>query len=133
MKKDINVLERVQHRATQLVVGLKSKSYEQRLQILNLTSLEKRRVRGDLIEVFKIVTGREKVEATAFFDFASSTHNLRGHKYKMYVNRSRTEIRRNFFSQRVVKHWNQLPSNVVEAESVNSFKNRLDKFYRLGH
>jgi len=46
----------------------------------------------------------------------------------MNKDRSRLDIRKFFFSQRVVNKWNSLPVDVVEAVSVNSFKNRYDKF-----
>src|SRR5258706_15156454 len=101
--------------------------YEERLKRLNLTTLEKRRIRGDLIETFKIVTGAENVDVQNFFEFAQGTHVLRGHKYKFFVKRNRPELRRHFYSQRVLYDWNRLPSSVVEATSVNCFKNRLDK------
>jgi len=126
LKKDINCLEQVQKRATKLVVGLKKREYADRLRALGLTTLEKRRVRGDLIETFKIVTNREKVEMEDFFVSNNSNYNLRGHQFKMVVQRSRTIIRSSFFSQRVINTWNGLPSTVVSASSVNNFKNRLD-------
>ena len=98
---------------------------QDRLHELGLT-LEKRRVRGDLIETFKIVTGTEKVRMEDFFATNNSNYNLRGHQFKMAVQRSRTNVRSSFFSQRVVNTWNDLPSFVVSASSVNNFKNRLD-------
>ena len=62
-----------------------------------------------------------------FFHLYNSEQNTRGHRLKLATTRSRLELRRNFFSQRVVSHWNKLPTHVVEADTVNSFKNRLDK------
>ena len=91
--------------------------------------MENRRLRGDLIETFKIITGIEKIDATDFFEFSEGKYNLRGHKHKLSVERSRLEIRRHFFSQRVVNHWNRLPAGVVQATSVNSFKTRLDDWF----
>jgi len=126
LRKDINCLEQVQRRATKLVVGLKRLEYADRLNELGLTTLEKRRVRGDLIETFKIVTGRERVKMEDFFECSRSNYNLRGHQFKMTVQRSRTTTRSSFFSQRVVNIWNGLPRTVVSASSVNNFKNRLD-------
>jgi len=62
LRKDVDCLEKVQRRATKLVRGLKDKSYEDRLRILGITSLEERRNRGDLIQVFRIVKGFDKVD-----------------------------------------------------------------------
>ena len=56
-QKDIDLLEGVQRRATKLIPDLKDKSYEDRLRCLNLSTLESRRIRGDLVEVFKIFKG----------------------------------------------------------------------------
>ena len=61
----------------------------------------------------------------------SGNNRTRGHCYKLVKTRSRLDIRKNFFSQRVINVWNSLPSEVVEAESVNAFKNRYDKFKQV--
>ena len=102
-------------------------NYEQRLKFTGLPSLADRRVQGDLIEVFKIIKGFDKVNSNNFFQIKSDS-KTRGHKYKMEKKRSRLEIRKNFFSQRIVNEWNSLPDYVIEAESINSFKNRYDEF-----
>ncbi|CAL4166382.1 unnamed protein product, partial [Meganyctiphanes norvegica] len=70
MKKHIDLLERVQIRATKLVPGLRNKSYEERLIFLGLTTLEERRERGDMIETYKILTGKEDVNPSIFFQLA---------------------------------------------------------------
>jgi hypothetical protein len=70
------------------------------------------------------------VDYNKFFQLVDNS-KTRGHKFKIMKVRSRLDIRRNFFSQRVVNSWNELPASVVEAESVNSFKNRLDKFWAV--
>lgn len=124
---DIECLEKVQRRATKLVFALRNCSYEDRLVKLGLTTLEERRRRGDLIETYKIITGKEKVRIEDFFNFHQSNYELRGHQYKLVTKRSRLEVRRNYFSQRVVGPWNRLPSHVVEATTVNTFKNRFDR------
>ena len=59
-------------------------------------------------------------------------YNTRGHELKLYTRRSRLELRKNFFIQRVVAHWNKLPESVVMAETVNTFKNRLDRCNEWG-
>ena len=127
LRKDINVLEKVQRRATKLVNGLKHVPYEDRLKRIGLTTLEKRRVRGDLIETYKILTGKENVDSYKFFILNHGCHNLRGHRFKLYKSRSRLNTRKFFYSQRVVEVWNSLPDNVVEAETTNCFKKRLDQ------
>ena len=59
--KDIELMEQVQHRATKLISEISHLPYEERLKYLNLTTLELRRHRGDLIEVFKILNGKEGI------------------------------------------------------------------------
>jgi hypothetical protein len=127
LKKDITTLEKVQRRATKLVEELKSLSYEERLVACDLQYLEERRNRGDLIEVHKLVTGSDKIPPSKFFTPLETTHSQRGHNKKFFKHRSRLEIRRNFFSQRVVNTWNALPQLVVDATSTDNFKNRYDK------
>jgi len=83
-----------------------------------------------LIETFKILTGREHVNYSKFFELANVTSGLRGHSLKLFKRRCRTTVRQNFFSLRVVNEWNKLPQDVVEASSVNMFKNRLDRHWQ---
>jgi len=129
--KDIECLEKVQRRVTKLVRGLdRDVPYAERLKILGLYSHEKRRLRGDLIEVYKILTAKEKVNASTFLQQAPTVSTLRGHSMKLFRPRARLNIRKNFFSHRVVSHWNDLPQHVVEAPSVNCFKSRLEKHWR---
>ena len=132
-KKDIECLEQVQRRATKLISSFKNVSYEDRLRKLKLTTLEKRRLRGDLIETFKLITDRENVDKHQFFDICTSAYKSRGHQYKLSVKRNRLTTRTAFFSQRVVSSWNRLPESVVTATSVNMFKNRLDNCNEWGN
>jgi len=67
-----------------MVAGLKNLSYVQRLERLNLTTLEKRRKRGDLIEMYKLLTEKENVDYRQFFRKEDSQHRLRGHSYKVF-------------------------------------------------
>ena len=95
--------------------------------MLVITSLEKRRVRGDLIQVFRILKGFDRINMEDFFELDhGGGYSLRGHRWKLKVKRSRLQLRRCFFSQRVINVWNKLPSYFVSAASVNSFKKRLD-------
>ena len=125
LRKDIDNMERVQRRATRMITECKGQSYECRLKTLGLISLEERQTRGDLIQVFKLIKGVDNADYREYFQLANN-NRTRGHRFKILKVRSRLEVRRNFFSQRVVNGWNGLPSYVVEAKSVNAFKNRLD-------
>ena len=119
-------MEAVQRRATKMVKGLRDTPYEDRLKILDIPALEERWSRGDVIETYKITTGKLKVDRSRYF--VPATTNLRGHSKKFFIQRSNGQIRKNFFSQRVAPKWNQLPQNVVDAGSVNTFKNRYDSW-----
>jgi len=125
--KDIECLEKIQRRATKMVRGLKNLNYQERLIAVGLQSLQQRRRRGDLIETFKILKGIEITDQNLYFQMAPHHHDLRGHSLKLYKKRSKTQLRRNFFSNRVVDDWNRLSQHVVDSENVNTFKRRLDK------
>ena len=127
LKKDIIALEKVQRRATKMIKGLEHFPYEERLRRLGLFSLEKRRLRGDMIEVYKIMHGLEKVEKDVFFSLSHNTRT-RGHSMKLLSSRVRTDRRKYYFTQRVINTWNSLPQEVVAATSIASFKRGLDKY-----
>jgi ribonuclease P/MRP protein subunit RPP40 len=122
LNQDIKLLEQVQHRATKLVPGLSNLKYEDRLQILGLTTLSDRRKRGDLIQMFKIVHGYETVTWEKPLELRA--------KNSLNYNReiTKTEARHNFFTNRIANEWNKLPEDVILAKSVNSFKAKLDKW-----
>ena len=79
--------------------------------------------------IIKVLTGKERIDFKKFFELADATIWLRGHSLKLYKLRCRTTLRQNFFSIRVINEWNKLPQSVIEASSVNAFKNRLDKYW----
>src|SRR6218665_3703786 len=81
-------LEKVQ-RATKMIQGYEYLSYEERLIRCGLTTLEKRRSRGDLIEAYKIITGKESIQWDRFFELAPS-QVTRGHRYKLFKKRKGT-------------------------------------------
>jgi len=81
-----------------------------------------------MIEVFKLLEGIENVDYKQFFTLSTTCYALmRGHDKKLIKTRSRLDVRKHFFSQRVINSWNGLPANVVQASSVNMFKNAYDK------
>ena len=127
LKKNIDNIEKVQHRATKMIKECKHLNYEDRLIQTGLITLDERRTRGDLIEVFKMIKGLNKAEYRCFFTISQNSRT-RGHRFKFVKNRSKLDVRKHFFSQRVVNDWNTSSEIVVETESVNCFKNNFDKY-----
>ena len=128
-KKDIDTLERIQRRATKMIPELRDLSYEERLKECGLTTLETRRLRGDQIEVFKILNGYENIDRNMFFSLKKDSRT-RGHEVKLVKDQSRLDIRKHSFSQRTINEWNKLSTDCVTASSVNMFKNKVDTYLR---
>ena len=127
LRKDIDMLEKIQRRATKLIPGLRDLRYEERLKECGLTTLETRRLRGDQIEVFKILNGYENIDSNIFFEIKESKIT-RGHNYTLVKKQSRLDVRKYSFSQRTINVWNKLSTDYVHASSVNMFKNKIDKY-----
>ena len=114
-------------RATKLIKPIKNLPYSQRLKILNLPTLIFRRIRGDIIEVYKIITGKYDKLTTVPINFVTSSIT-RGNRYKIGHSHFRYDLRKYYLVNRIIGLWNSLPDHVVEAETVNCFKKRLDRF-----
>lgn len=117
-------IEQVQKRATKLLGRISDKPYPERLRILKLPSLEFRRKRGDMIVVYKYMHDIFKTDRPMFELYKGRA--LRGHTLKLEKGHHRLQVRVNFFSQRVINEWNNLPNHVVNAPSMNHFKSSLD-------
>lgn len=126
---DIDVLEKVQRRMTRMLPEVRNLPYEERLRPFNLLTLYARRIRHDLIFTWNLLRGNINLNVSHFFAPAIE-RRTRGHNAKLQINHSRLNIRKYFYSQRVISHWNNLPSHCVNAPSLSSFKFGLDKYFK---
>ena len=110
-----------------MIPELRDLSYESRLLQCGLRTLETRRLRGDQIEVFKIVNGYKDVDRNMFFKLKEGSRT-RGLNSALVKEQCRLDMRKYSFSQRVINEWNRLPNDCVNASSVNMFKNIIDKY-----
>jgi hypothetical protein len=135
MIKDISVIERVQNFFTKHLRGLNNTSYELRLAYLKQPTLQLRRIRADLIYLFKILNGFVDSNLKKLFVLSNniSAHdmNLRGNAYKLFVPKPRTDVSKFSFVYRVAKSWNSLPTEVCDTKSLSVFKNRLTDYLNL--
>ena len=135
--KHIEDLEKVQRRATKTVPGLKDLHYNERLRKLNLPTLAYRRVRGDMIQVFKMLHDDPKVSydktIPTFLERTADKHGVgtRAHSdpKSLYTPRFNTQIRQHTFSQRVIHMWNDLPQEAKNAKTVVEFEKIIDNFW----
>ena len=123
LRKDIELLESVQRLFTKRIIGLQNLEYPRRLELLKLPSLEYRRVRGDLIQVYKIcqdlydpITTKHLLELQNVPNEPTTTNiTTRAHPYKLTKTRPELKKYQYFFTNRVINLWNSLPERVVCA------------------
>lgn len=131
-KKMIILIENVQRRATKLLPSLKDLPYKERLKKINLPTLQYRRYRGDMIEAYKLTHGITddqnilKLRTDKEIDRASTAH-----QFSIVKGKFRKDVRKFYFKERIADQWNNLPKNVVTASTLNTFKNRLDKIWKI--
>ena len=125
LKKDIDCIERVQRHFTKRLPGLKNCSYSERLQALNIRTLELRRLHFDLVMCYKIVFGLIDISFDEFFEFSATTRT-RGHCYRLYKQRPSKNARNIFFTERIINVWNFLSPITVDFHSLNSFKRSIE-------
>ena len=136
--KDRDLIEQVQRRATRLVPETKGLPYNSRLKELQLPTLNYRRQRTDIIQTFKIIKRIYSVnqycrcsQCPSKLMLKKASGTTRGHSEKLQTQRA-TGYRHHFFSTRVVKMWNSLSDDTVQARTVNELKSRLRRDWR-GH
>jgi len=140
LQSDIDILEKVQKRASRIPSNMKHLDYEKRLEIWGITTLKDRRIRGDLIQAYKVVHGLEKFNWFSTLEFENdcrtkaATSNSMRLKREGYRNKSAhlnnhchfVAVRHEFFLNRVTEHWNKLSNSQVQARNINSFKASID-------
>ena len=132
LKRHSKAVERVQRRATKLLPQLRDLPYETRLRILKLPSLKSGRLRGDLIQTYKIINHVDDVDVNSFFtmthDLSTNKSNITRNSFQKIFHQPSSTNRSLFsFSHRVTSFWNSLPEHVKRAPDTNSFKTALDK------
>ena len=133
---DKQVLEKAQCRAVKMVSNLMGRTYEERLAELGMVTLETRWLRGDMLQTFRIMAGIDLVEPGTWFQLSNQVvrEGAAGTRSVDSVHGiqevwPKVEIRKNFFSSRVVKPWNNLPAHIKSSRTVNEFKNSYDEWF----
>lgn len=132
-EQDVQLIERVQRKALKLIKWTFSEKhliddmeYVNRLRFLGLTTLETRRARGDMIEVYKLFHGHYDVDVSTIFTLKTETRTRQNHSLVIYKELVKSKTVKRSFRHRVVDLWNSLNEDIVNAPSLNVFKNRLD-------
>ena len=120
----------MQKKATKILPALKwlPVPYSERLKACHIPTLHYRRLRGDMIETYKIITGKYQ-GCVAPSLTKEAVYITRGNEFRLQKLWVRYDLRKFRFSSRVINNWNSLPNWFVSADTTNTFKARLDKFW----
>ena len=121
-------IERVQKRFCRMVPGLQSLSYQEQLSRLSLLSLKSRRVRAQLIAIFKMFKGTSGLKFEDFFTI-QRFRKTRGHIGRVTTKYAKHNYRLHFFTVYIITLWNQLSQDEVNSLSVSSFKAKIQAFF----
>ncbi len=125
LRRDIVLVERTQRLATRLALGMQELPYEDRLRRLNIFSLERRRLRGDLILAYNILHGCLDLPEAGCFEVPAE-RNLRGLDFKLRHRSFHLLRRKAVFSVKLPISWNKLAIEIVDAPTLDDFKRPLD-------
>ena len=124
------LLENVQRRATKMVPGLSDLSYPERLRKLNLPTLAYRRVRGDMIQAYKLMNDIDGYDKSLPSLLQMSNTGLRGHSKKLYKQRANKNIRKYYFTNRITSLWNSLPEHIIKSKDLINFEKNIDEHWK---
>ena len=128
LKQDVLTVEAVQRRFSRRVFrkcGLSMRNYSDRLKVLNIETLEYRRLEMDLIMVFRLLHRLVDIKFAKFLKLRRLTYHLRGHRYNLRSDIKTSSIAAASFPNRVITVWNKLPEAVVELKTLETFKAAL--------
>lgn len=124
-KKHVQRLERVQRALTKYIPEFEGLEYEERLNKMNLPTLKERRVRGDILMIYKCLTNRENTENDKVFKFATSK---RCHDKKLLKSGCSRDVEKYGFPNRSIELWNKLPDYITNQITVKGFKKSYDSW-----
>ena len=131
--RDIEALEKVQKRAIKMCSGLRGQNYEERLKEVDLDPLFLRRKKIDMIQVWKIINKFDDIEEDKFFERLNvrATRQTRAVSDPLNLRKkdSRLDLRRRFFTNKVIDDWNSIPTEIKSIKKIRSFKNKLNEFF----
>jgi hypothetical protein len=129
LMSDIKTIEKVQEKAVGMISGLAGESYEEKCKELEIETLQERRKINDMTQVYKLVSNKDKIERVRLFNHVQAGRTrMAADPLNIRSEHARSDVRRNFFSQRIISEWNKIPSAIKTSSSVKVFKERYRRF-----
>jgi ribonucleases P/MRP protein subunit RPP40 len=130
---DKQVLENVQKKFVNMIAGLQQGTYEEKCKEIGLETLEERRNVQDMAQAYKMLQGKEKLRRNQLFNHVDGGRTRQdADPLNIKQGPARLEIRKNFFTQRIVKNWNSIPREIKCAKNVTGFKAAYRSLHRRG-